>query len=112
MARPSRLMARRRWRPAPGSMNCATGVMSTGSARGKRSKPRTRRTARSARDQKSREEHSMAPRIAIVGTGAVGGYVGAHLAQAGHDVVFIDMWPDNVEAIRATGLHITHLRNV
>jgi len=54
----------------------------------------------------------MAPRIAIVGTGAVGGYVGAHLAKAGHDVVFIDFWPANVEAMRANGLHVTHLKDV
>jgi len=50
----------------------------------------------------------MSPRIAIVGAGAVGGYAGAHMAQAGHDVTFIDMWPDNVEAMRASGLTITH----
>lgn len=54
----------------------------------------------------------MSPRIAIVGAGAVGGYAGAHMAQAGHDVTFIDMWPDNVEAMRAKGLTITHLRDV
>ena len=54
----------------------------------------------------------MSPRIAIVGAGAVGGYAGAHMAQAGHDVTFIDMWPDNVEAMRAKGLTITHLKDV
>jgi 2-dehydropantoate 2-reductase len=54
----------------------------------------------------------MAPRIAVVGAGAVGGYVGAHLAKAGHDVTFIDMWPDNVEAMRNKGIHVTHLKNV
>ena len=31
----------------------------------------------------------MGKRIAIVGTGAVGGYAGAHMAQAGEDVTFI-----------------------
>ncbi|WP_275428769.1 2-dehydropantoate 2-reductase N-terminal domain-containing protein, partial [Stenotrophomonas maltophilia] len=35
----------------------------------------------------------MSPRIVIVGAGAVGGYVGAHMVQAGHDVTFIDGWP-------------------
>ena len=54
----------------------------------------------------------MAPRIAIVGTGAVGGYVGAHLVKGGHDVTFIDMWPENVEAMRAKGLRVKHLKDV
>src|SRR5713101_5816331 len=54
----------------------------------------------------------MGARIAIVGTGAVGGYVGAHMAQAGEDVTLVDFWPQNVEAIRASGLRITHLGDV
>ncbi len=54
----------------------------------------------------------MRPRIAIVGTGAVGGYAGAHMTQAGEDVVFIDFWPENVETMRAKGLRISHLRDV
>ena len=54
----------------------------------------------------------MAARIAIVGTGAVGGYVGAHMAQTGEDVTLVDFWPENVETIRATGLRISHLRDV
>ena len=48
----------------------------------------------------------MAPRIAIVGAGAVGGYAGAFLARAGVDVVLIDAWPAHVEAMRAQGLRI------
>ena len=39
-------------------------------------------------------------KIAIVGAGAVGGYAGAHMVQAGEDVTYIDPWPENVEAIR------------
>jgi 2-dehydropantoate 2-reductase len=54
----------------------------------------------------------MGARIAIIGTGAVGGYVGAHMAQAGEDVTLVDFWPENVEAIRARGLRISHLRDV
>ena len=54
----------------------------------------------------------MGARIAIVGTGAVGGYSGAHMAKAGEDVTFIDSWPENVEAMRANGLKISHLRDV
>ena len=37
---------------------------------------------------------------------------GAHMAQAGEDVVFIDFWPENVETIRAKGLRISHIRDV
>jgi 2-dehydropantoate 2-reductase len=55
---------------------------------------------------------SKGQRIAIIGTGAVGGYAGAHMAQAGEDVTFVDMWPENVEAMRAQGLRISHLRDV
>jgi 2-dehydropantoate 2-reductase len=54
----------------------------------------------------------MRPRIAIVGAGAVGGYAGAHMAQAGEDVTFIDFWPENVETMRAKGLRISHIRDV
>lgn len=54
----------------------------------------------------------MGSRIAIIGAGAVGGYAGAHMARAGEDVTFVDMWPENVEAMRTRGLRITHLRDV
>jgi 2-dehydropantoate 2-reductase len=54
----------------------------------------------------------MGGRIAIIGTGAVGGYVGAHMAQAGEDVTLVDFWPENVETIRTTGLHISHAGEV
>ncbi|MBL6457125.1 2-dehydropantoate 2-reductase [Belnapia sp. T6] len=54
----------------------------------------------------------MGNRIAIIGAGAVGGYAGAHMAQAGEDVTFVDMWPENVEAMRSRGLRISHLRDV
>ena len=50
----------------------------------------------------------MGGRIAIIGTGAVGGYVGAHMVQAGIDVTFVDFWPEHVETIRTSGLHISH----
>jgi 2-dehydropantoate 2-reductase len=53
----------------------------------------------------------MRPRIAIIGAGAVGGYAGAHMAAAGEDVTFIDPWPEHVEAMRAHGLTVTHLRD-
>ncbi len=54
----------------------------------------------------------MGAKIAIVGTGAVGGYSGAHMARAGEDVTFIDSWPANVETMRTKGLKISHIRDV
>jgi 2-dehydropantoate 2-reductase len=44
-------------------------------------------------------------RIAILGSGAVGGYYGAKLARAGHDVTFIARGA-HLAAIRARGLEI------
>ncbi|KEQ03698.1 ketopantoate reductase family protein [Pseudorhizobium pelagicum] len=52
----------------------------------------------------------MSKRIAIVGSGAVGGYVGAHMAKAGMDVVLIDAWPEHVEAMRRHGLRVTAMQ--
>lgn len=48
----------------------------------------------------------MRKRIAVVGAGAVGGYVGASLAAAGEDVTLIDPWPDHVEAVRTRGMEL------
>jgi 2-dehydropantoate 2-reductase len=54
----------------------------------------------------------MGKKIAIVGAGAVGGYTGAHLVQAGEDLTFIDPWPEHVEHLRRHGLRITHASGV
>jgi 2-dehydropantoate 2-reductase len=54
----------------------------------------------------------MGKKIAIVGAGAVGGYTGAHMAQAGEDVTLIDAWPEHVEEINRNGLRITHHQGV
>ena len=54
----------------------------------------------------------MSQKIAIVGAGAVGGYAGAHMVQAGEDVTFIDPWPEHVEHMRRHGLRVTHARDV
>src|SRR5206468_2079813 len=51
-------------------------------------------------------------KIAIVCTGAVGGYAGAHMVKAGEDVTFIDFWPEHVDHMKQHGLTITHLREV
>ncbi|WP_135465677.1 ketopantoate reductase family protein [Crenalkalicoccus roseus] len=48
-------------------------------------------------------------RLVFVGAGAVGGYVGGHLARLGHDVTLVDAWPAHVEAIRARGLALSGL---
>ena len=44
-------------------------------------------------------------RLAILGSGAVGGYYGASLARAGHDVTFIARGA-HLQAIRERGLHV------
>jgi 2-dehydropantoate 2-reductase len=44
-------------------------------------------------------------RIAVMGTGGVGGYFGARLAQAGHEVAFIARGRQ-LEALRAHGLRV------
>jgi len=49
----------------------------------------------------------MGERIVMLGGGAVGGYVGGHLAANGHDVTLIDGWSENVEAIRRNGLELS-----
>jgi 2-dehydropantoate 2-reductase len=50
----------------------------------------------------------MGRKIVIMGAGAVGGYTGAHMVQAGEDVTFIDPWPEHVEHMREHGLRVTH----
>src|SRR3954470_2368855 len=54
----------------------------------------------------------MGQKIVIVGAGAVGGYAGAHMVQAGEDVTFIDPWPEHVEHMRKHGLRVTHAKDV
>ena len=51
----------------------------------------------------------MTKRIAIVGAGALGGYVGGNFARQGLDVTLIDPWPENVETIRRRGLELDGL---
>ncbi len=48
----------------------------------------------------------MVKKIAILGTGANGAAIGADLTRAGLDVVLIDQWPDNVAAMRASGVRV------
>lgn len=46
----------------------------------------------------------MTKRLLFVGAGAIGSYLGGHLARAGHDVTLIDPWAEQVETIRRDGL--------
>ncbi len=48
----------------------------------------------------------MGKRIVVVGAGAVGGYVGTHLAAGGHDVTMIDPWPEHVNQLKNHGMEI------
>ena len=49
----------------------------------------------------------MGGRIAFIGAGAVGCYVGGHLTRLGRDVTLVDPWHDHVERMRHEGLEIT-----
>ena len=42
----------------------------------------------------------------VIGAGAIGGTIGAHLARAGHEVLLVDAAADHVHAIERTGLII------
>jgi 2-dehydropantoate 2-reductase len=54
----------------------------------------------------------MSYKIAIMGSGAVGAYAGAHMVRAWEDATFIDPWPANVEIMKAQGLKVSHIRDV
>ncbi len=56
-------------------------------------------------DKKSPGQRQMSMRIAIFGTGGVGGYFGGRLAQAGEEVVFIARG-EHLQAIRHGGLRV------
>ncbi|MCY3833609.1 MAG: NAD(P)-binding domain-containing protein [Chloroflexi bacterium] len=45
-------------------------------------------------------------RLVIWGAGAIGGTLGAYLIRAGHDVVFVDIAEEHVDAINRAGLQI------
>ena len=44
------------------------------------------------------------PRIAFMGAGAVGSYLGAFFTRAGYGPTLIDPWPEHVETMRNQGL--------
>ncbi len=50
----------------------------------------------------------MSKRIAIIGTGANGSCIAADLIEAGYDITMIDAWPDHINTMRESGLHVVH----
>ena len=44
--------------------------------------------------------------LLVWGAGAIGGTIGAYLVRAGHDVTFVDIVEDHVDAVPTTGLAI------
>jgi len=51
------------------------------------------------------------PHVTIIGAGAIGGAIGAHLVRAGHSVLFVDGNTDHVAAINRDGLTIEGVEN-
>jgi 2-dehydropantoate 2-reductase len=49
----------------------------------------------------------MIKKLLFIGAGAVGSYLGSFLSRAGHDVMLVDPWAENVEMIRRKGIHAT-----
>ncbi len=49
----------------------------------------------------------MTRRVLFVGAGAIGSYLGAFLARAGHAVTLVDPWAEQIEAVRLGGLRVT-----
>lgn len=49
----------------------------------------------------------MGKRMVFIGAGAVGGYVGGHLARGGEDVTLIDPWPEHIDFIKQKGIHLS-----
>ncbi len=49
----------------------------------------------------------MSKRIAIMGVGAAGSYIGAYLTKSGYDVTLIDMWGEHVEMMNRDGLNVS-----
>ena len=49
----------------------------------------------------------MAKRMLFIGGGAIGSYLGAFLARAGHEVTIVDPWPEQVDTLRSRGIAVT-----
>lgn len=48
----------------------------------------------------------MGKKLAFMGAGAVGSYIGGHFSRNGEDVTLIDPWPDHIDTINREGLHL------
>ncbi|MDL2259784.1 2-dehydropantoate 2-reductase [Deltaproteobacteria bacterium OttesenSCG-928-K17] len=48
-------------------------------------------------------------KIAVLGSGAMGGVYGSKLFEAGFDVTLIDIWKEHVQAIKEKGLQVDNL---
>ena len=48
----------------------------------------------------------MSNRMIVIGTGPIGGIIGGRLARAGHDITFVDVDREHVQAIREKGLQV------
>ncbi len=46
-------------------------------------------------------------KLAVIGVGAVGSYIGAHLTKEGFDITLIDMWANHVESMKENGLSVS-----
>ena len=49
----------------------------------------------------------MKKHIVFIGAGAVGGYVGSHLARVGENVSLVDPWPQHVDTINRDGMKLS-----
>mgnify|MGYP001002445331 CR=1 FL=1 len=49
----------------------------------------------------------MGKKMAVVGAGAAGSYIGAFLTREGHDIVLIDMWGEHVEKMNSNGIDVS-----
>ena len=49
----------------------------------------------------------MSGRIAVIGAGAVGSYIGAFIGREGHDITLIDMWGPHVDRINEHGMRVS-----
>ena len=45
--------------------------------------------------------------IAVLGVGAIGGVIGGYLANNNYHPTLIDLWPENIEHIKANGITVT-----
>ncbi len=47
------------------------------------------------------------PVIAIIGTGSMGGVYAGFFAEAGYEVIVVDVWAEHIAAINENGLHLS-----